>query len=43
MTANSWLIRGGLVVDPAQGIDAPADILINGPSGQIFKVKQNSW
>jgi dihydroorotase len=28
MTGNTWLIRGGHVVDPSQGIDRTADLLI---------------
>nr|MBA2754943.1 dihydroorotase [Chloroflexia bacterium] len=38
MTGRSWLIRSGHVVDPASGVDGPADVLIE--DGQISDVGQ---
>jgi dihydroorotase len=39
MTGNSWLIRGGHVVDPSQGIDGPADVRIkDGVIAQVGEV-----
>jgi dihydroorotase len=39
MSANSWLIRGGRVVDPSRGIDRHADVLVReGAVSQIGDV-----
>jgi dihydroorotase len=39
MSATSWLIRGGKVIDPANGIDGPAHVLIR--DGVIAAVGPN--